>query len=107
MVPDRMHISDNPLGYTGNGEAYYRYLDLYGGIQLFRYEVLRHTQKGAWVNDMGTKRFVLDGAHKRFAVPTIEEARTSFIARKRRQTVILQSQLAGARAALKCMEETR
>ncbi len=52
-------------------------------IYLQELEVLKETPKGAWLNNHGTRRFVLRTAHKRFACPTKEEAKESFLARKR------------------------
>jgi hypothetical protein len=74
-------------------------------VELRTYQVVRRTDKGCWValcsNDtpggddqfLGMERFVLTGAHKRFACPTIEEARLSFIARKRRQASIYRAKM--------------
>lgn len=97
-----------------NKEYWYRYtdsayappLDEYDNIvgnstvyvQLHTYEVIKHTPKGVWLalniffdssNENNklpwNKRFVLTNARKRFACPTIEEAKESFIARKNAQ----------------------
>ncbi len=60
-------------------------------IRRFQHEVVRHTAKGVWIQQVvGTwrsvdERFVLRDAFKRFACPTTNEARTSFLARKCKQ----------------------
>lgn len=68
-------------------------------ITLIRFPVLRKTPMGVWLN-IGFidehKRFVLTKARKRFACPTIEEAKESFIARKQFQVRIYQSRAAKA-----------
>lgn len=69
-------------------------------VALRRYEVLRATPKGAWIDVWGAPKFVLLSARKRFACPTIEEAKASFIARKRRQIRVLSAQLHDAKIAL-------
>ncbi len=56
--------------------------------------VVRTTPKGAWVEDLGGGlRFVLRGARKRYACPTVAEAWASWRARKLRQQQILQHKL--------------
>lgn len=84
------------------------YVDYYGiecnaepilKVRLITYEVLRTTPKGVWLCDW-RKRFVLRGSHKRFACPTIEEAKESFIARKQKQIVIHQAVVRRAKKAL-------
>ena len=77
-------------------------------IHLIRYRLVRKTPKGACIHRMeggwkgcGKDRFVLDGPGKRHANATIEEAKTSFIARKRRQIGLLETNLTFAKAALK------
>lgn len=92
------------MGVTPQGqEIWYRYeethyastLDEYGSsngdgsttVRLVELPVVRHTPKGVWIalNYSMQEKFVLVEANKRYACPTIWEARESFIARKRRQ----------------------
>lgn len=59
-------------------------------ISCIRYVVVRHTPKGVWIApDWASpgkfEKFILEGKGKRFAYPTREEARASFIIRKRRE----------------------
>ena len=62
-------------------------------VTLREYTVLSHTAKGTWIAEgYRGRRFVLRGAHRRFACPTVEEAKESFLARKRRQLSILKAQ---------------
>jgi hypothetical protein len=74
-------------------------------VRLRKIPVLRHTQKGVWVEYHDrrydkTERFLLRDARKRYACPTIEEAKESFIARKKRQMRIHQAAVDRAKAAL-------
>jgi hypothetical protein len=69
-------------------------------IVLEHYEIKRKTPKGCWIDDFGVERFILDGARKKWAYPTEELARESFIARKEWQIHHLQRQLEHAQAAL-------
>ena len=69
-------------------------------IRLRKYPVAKRTPKGVWLNNYGTKRFVLNDSHKRFACETKELAMESFIARKRRQAGILRAQLRNVEKAL-------
>ena len=79
-----------------------------GGIKisLRKYEVLHYTPKGVKL-DMGTgfERFVLRDARKRFACPTIEEAKESFMSQKNRQLRILEAQAANIRRVITKAEE--
>jgi hypothetical protein len=71
-------------------------------IFLVHYEIKRVTPKGCWIEDYhGHERFVLDSARKKWAYPTEELARESFIARKEWQIHHLNRQLEHAQAALK------
>jgi len=82
----------------------YRYADVATGdgvrVYLRTYSITKETAKGVWIDEYGQKRFVLSGTRKCFAHPTVEEARTSFIARKTKQIKILTSQLQRANDAL-------
>lgn len=107
-----------------NGESWYRYEDIqYAApvdefdrpcgkgellVLLREYPVLRHTPKGVWLAGTGDlryshhiDRFVRNDAKKRFACPTIEEAKESFIARKRRQASINHARAERAEEAIK------
>lgn len=69
------------------------------------YPVAKRTPCGVWLGTgRGTKRFALNQARKRFAYPTVEEALTSFLARKRSQINIVEGQLKRARRALAIAE---
>lgn len=71
-------------------------------VRVVEIAVVKFTPKGAWVIDHydDRKRFVLGAARKRYACPTIEEARASFVARKRRQIQILKARARDAEEAL-------
>lgn len=65
-------------------------------LRLWQFPVRKATPKGVWLDNVGAGqggRFVLRDGHKRFACPTLEEARVSYIARKNRQILILQAAL--------------
>lgn len=72
---------DRPVG---SGRTY---------LSVERYQVLKETSKGVWLGSTRYgKRFVLRDSRKRFACPTVAEALTSFLARKKRQLGILRAQ---------------
>ena len=54
-------------------------------ISLEQYKVTKTTPAGAWIDNYGTKKFVLNGSGKRFAHETPSWAWESFVARKRKQ----------------------
>ena len=97
---------------------FYRYIEVSyeSGVQLDvkEYKLVRETPKGYWIIDdlwhydeesvETYKKWVSKTARKRWAYPTIEEALTSFKARKNRQIRILTHQLKGAKVALKLAE---
>ena len=88
--------------------AWFRYEDSIGygpEIWLRQFRVIRTTPKGVWLDDYGRERFVLNDAHKRFAYPTIELARKSFLIRKRRQLVHLKNQIGHVTDVLEAAEE--
>lgn len=106
-------MTDISLSASPDAELYYRYDERrYGDgegfhsrleVQLSSYRVLKHTPCGVWIEYshlLGSKRFVLHAARKKFVHPTPELARISFIARKKRQIKIYQARLDEAKAAL-------
>lgn len=71
------------------------------GISLSKFKVTKHTKKGVWIEYGFEKdRFILVDARKHFACSTISEARESFLARKRRQLGLLETQAENTRAVL-------
>lgn len=89
--------------------TWYRYEESHHGergIVVREYEVLRETPKGVWLDVDDGERFVLLGARKRYACPTMREAQDSFIARKRRQIRILDAQRNAAVRALESLGVT-
>jgi hypothetical protein len=66
-------------------------------VYLKRYSVIKHTPKGVWLDN---GRFVLKDARKRYACPTVEEARDSFKARKTAQIRILRRRARSAELAM-------
>lgn len=80
-------------------------------VELRTFKLIRRTPKGFWValaagSFIGCTRFVLAGARRKFACPTIAEARTSFIARKRRQAGIYKARLDRALWAIAEVQKT-
>lgn len=71
-------------------------------VHLRALPVLRRTKRGVWLDDYGTPHFVLADARKRYACPTIEEAKESFLARKNRQASILRARVRQADDAIAC-----
>jgi hypothetical protein len=71
--------------------------------------VIKHTPKGCWVKstryEYGKKHFILDGKGKRFAYKDLEDAKYSFIRRKKQHIFKLECQLVLAKAALKGVED--
>ena len=75
-------------------------------VVLHKYPILKITPKGAWINIFGDKKFVLLTARKRFACPTEEEAKKSFVARKQRQIQINNASIHRAQEAIKVVGKT-
>ena len=71
-------------------------------VQLRRSKVTANTPRGVWL-DCG--RWVSRHTKKRWACPTVEEAWTSYCARKTRQIQLLSAQLANAQKALAIAKE--
>ena len=102
-------------------EKFYRYEDTlysYGDdeygfysrlkVELREYPVIKHTLKGVWLDlGFGMKRFVLIKARKRWALPTIEEAKISFLARKKAQLRILMGQIEHCEEAIEIMKNRK
>lgn len=90
--------------------AWYRYEDYPGSdwaspqITLRRLRVIRETPRCVVLDDWSRERYVLKDARKRFAYPTIELARDSFLRRKRKQVAYLSAQHDHAAAVLKAAE---
>lgn len=80
----------------GNGRASYR---------IDRFRVSKVTPQGYWAMVHGHPRWIKMTATKRFACPTIEEAVESFLARKRRQRTILNSQLSHVEEVTKLVKK--
>lgn len=87
----------------------YRYHNDHDVMVLETFNVLKRTPRGAWIydTDRRKRRFILDDSKKRFAYPTKDEAKTSFLARKARQVGILEAQLKNIRASIQALNEDR
>ena len=70
------------------------------GVELRKYRVVKRTAKGVWLDLYGDRKFVLNDSRKRFALPTVELARESFIARKWSQIRIYRARISQAEKAL-------
>ena len=102
---------------TAVGDTFYRYEDLLVSagvdefdnplgpaqvrVYLHQFQVIRVTPKGVWIDGWFSKRFVLNEARKRYALPTKDEALQSFLARKERQASIYQTRVSRADQAIK------
>lgn len=70
-------------------------------VYVDEYPVEKETPCGVWLDlGWGARRFVLHGARKRWACPTREEAKESFIARKQKHLRILRAQVECVERAL-------
>lgn len=69
-------------------------------IRLYKFPVLKETPQGVWIDTGLEKKWINLSARKKYACLTEEEAKESFIARKKRQIRILESQLNRAHSAL-------
>ena len=89
-------------------EYWYRYDEVESttGVRVYqhKYRVLKHTPCGVQLDYWGTRKFVNRSTRKRWACPTDQEARESYMARKRRQIGILKAQLRRAELGLHAME---
>lgn len=78
---------------------FYRYVNVQDSLLLEDYEVVKKTPRGCWIRPTYwvppsyKNKFILDTSQKKFAWPTLEEAKTSFLKRKTRQQLLLQTQL--------------
>lgn len=70
-------------------------------IYISRYPVVHHTPKGAWIDDLGQHRFVLNGRGKRFAHEKPEWAVESL----RRRTQHYRSRLAARLDRISAVEK--
>lgn len=107
-------------GYDESGE--YRSYGHNVRLRIIKIPILKETEKGYWIQSSTGKQvktktwlgenldmyvsFVLKGSGKRLAHETIELAKESFIARKKRQIKLLSKQLEDAEKALKLINET-
>lgn len=73
-------------------------------VRIYQYTVIKETPKGVWLALNEDRKFVLRGATKRWACPTIEEAIVSFRARKEKHIRILEEKLRLIRRALIIVE---
>ena len=82
------------------------YGDIVGGssnLQLIEYRVIRHTPRGAWLDNAGSSKFVLrDMQHRAraFAAPTIEQAKADFKLRKQYRIKKLEAQIHRAKVEI-------
>lgn len=89
-------------------DVLHRFIDRHGVVLESTYHVIKRTPCGAWVYiEPGKKKFILNTGTKRFAYTDMEEAKTSFLARKRRQLAILRAQINGIEKAVAAMQEGR
>lgn len=93
---------------TKQPDVLHRFTDHHGVVLKNTYRVIKRTPCGAWVYmPAGKRKFILDTGTKRFAIADLEEAKTSFLARKRRQLAILRAQIKGIEYAVIAIQEGR
>ena len=87
----------------------YRYVNAGDVVLLETHTVVKRTPKGYVLQEhqWAKKRFVLDYGRKRFAYPTKEEAKASFLARKERQIALCKTPNKAAEAAIDNMKNDR
>lgn len=76
-------------------------------IYLLKFPVLKVTPCGVWIDEYGRRKFILLTATKRFALPTIAQAKASFIARKHKQIAIHEAAALRGKRALKEIERRK
>jgi hypothetical protein len=86
---------DNPIG-EGRLE-----------VNLLSYPVLKRTPKGAWIDAPQGRKFILTSANRRWACPTTDEAKDSFLARKKAQIRILSARMRDAKQSIEIVEQGR
>lgn len=70
-------------------------------VRLLRYEVAKETPKGVRLNGPGAyNRLVLHASTRKFALPNLNAARGSFLARKRKQVAIFDKKIQNAWLAI-------
>lgn len=93
-------------GYTDEGGEYVS-TGSYVELQLREFRVIKQTPCGVRIDDWRSPhgRFISRDWNKQWACPTVELARQSFIARKRRQAGILEAQLRQAKEAMQLAQD--
>jgi hypothetical protein len=77
-------------------------------IRHIKLNVISHTAKGVWLDrGFGDRKFVLNEARKRYAYPTVELAKESFIIRKKRQISYARQTIENAEAALELIVDIK
>jgi hypothetical protein len=81
----------------------------YVRLQLREFKVIKETPQGVRINAYDWRepngKLILRTWNKQWACPTVEEARLSFIARKRRQMQIYEARLRTAKTAMELAEK--
>lgn len=75
---------------------------------VYKYEVIKETKCGVWIalnRHAGKKRFVNLNSVKKYAYPTLKEAREGYLQRKKAQVRICTSKLELAWKALELAEQ--
>lgn len=111
-VPDEMWYRFDDRRYS-IADEYGDHCETRLEVNLTKFYVRKHTPKGVWLtmfrpapgNLTDKGRFVLHSATRRFACATIEEAKVSFIARKRKQAVIHRARADNADRAIQLVEK--
>lgn len=83
-------------GFGSSYEDGSSYVDIY----IRSFQTIRQTPQGYWINDYGKDRWVSNNSKKRYAYPTVAEAKINFIKRKKKYLQILKSKVKQTEAIL-------
>jgi len=91
-----------------DGKTLFRMIATFSGdnvyLHMSTYAITRTTDKCYVIDEFGKDKFILKNSTRKFAYPTIAEAKFSFLKRKKRQIEILTRQLHQAKMARRAIE---
>lgn len=91
-------------GYANPADEYGESTGAHYVVELHKFSVKKHTPCGV---RLSINRVVLHASRKRFACATLEEAKVSFIARKKKQASILRARAAIADRAIELVNRDK
>jgi hypothetical protein len=101
------HSTSGGYGRDMDGEIIPNIYPLTIHLELRKFFLIKETTKGYWIgyNRLQKYKWISKTSKKRFAYPTIEEAKINFIKRKESQIKILTSQLKVAKTLYKMIKD--